>query len=87
MKATLAMHALRIPGTSLTQAIEMQHALERGSRSSGSEGRVREDGQAGNRDRSHAASVADGFIIMKPRSECPTRKSRRRNSSRNWKRR
>lgn len=68
----IALHALRIPGTSLTQAIEMQTALE---------ARLREF-----REVSHVftkigtgevatdpmpPSVADTFVIMKPRAEWP----------------
>ena len=68
----IAMHALRIPGTSLTQAVEMQTALE---------SRIREFPEV-----SHVFTkigtaevatdpmpphVADTFIIMKPRSEWP----------------
>lgn len=68
----VAMHALRIPGTSLTQAIEMQHALE---------GRLKEFpevrsvfakiGTAEIATDPMPPSVADGFIIMKPRQEWP----------------
>ncbi len=68
----VAMHALRIPGTSLTQAIEMQHALER---------RLKEFpevkvvfakmGTAEIATDPMPPSVADGFIIMKPRKEWP----------------
>jgi cobalt-zinc-cadmium resistance protein CzcA len=68
----VALHALRIPGTSLTQAIEMQHVLER---------RVKElpevrdafakIGTAEIATDPMPPSVADGFIIMKARSEWP----------------
>jgi cobalt-zinc-cadmium resistance protein CzcA len=68
----IALHALRIPGTSLTQAIEMQHVLER---------RVKEFpevrhafakmGTAEIATDPMPPSVADGFVIMKPRSEWP----------------
>ncbi len=68
----IALHALRIPGTSLSQAIDMQSALE---------ARIREFPEV-----SHTftkigtaeiatdpmpPSVADGFVIMKPRHEWP----------------
>lgn len=68
----IALHALRIPGTSLSQAIKMQNALE---------SRIREFPEV-----SHTftkigtaeiatdpmpPSVADGFVILKPRSEWP----------------
>lgn len=68
----IALHALRIPGTSLTQAVEMQSALER---------RIREFPEVrevfakiGTADVATDAvppSVADTFIIMRPRSEWP----------------
>jgi cobalt-zinc-cadmium resistance protein CzcA len=68
----VALHALRIPGTSLTQAIEMQHALER---------KVKElpevrdvfakIGTAEIATDPMPPSVADGFVIMRPRSEWP----------------
>jgi cobalt-zinc-cadmium resistance protein CzcA len=68
----VALHALRIPGTSLTQAIEMQHVLER---------RLKEFpevrdvfakiGTAEIATDPMPPSVADGFIIMKPRAEWP----------------
>jgi cobalt-zinc-cadmium resistance protein CzcA len=68
----IALHALRIPGTSLTQAIEMQHVLER---------KVKEFPEVRNSFAKIGTaeiatdpmppSVADGFIIMKPRSEWP----------------
>ncbi len=68
----VALHALRIPGTSLTQAIEMQHALER---------RLKEFpevkdvfaklGTAEIATDPMPPSVADGFAILKPRQEWP----------------
>jgi cobalt-zinc-cadmium resistance protein CzcA len=68
----IALHALRIPGTSLTQAIAMQHVLER---------RIKElpevrhvfakMGTAEIATDPMPPSVADGFIIMKPRQEWP----------------
>jgi cobalt-zinc-cadmium resistance protein CzcA len=68
----VALHALRIPGTSLTQAIEMQHALER---------RLKELpevkdvfaklGTAEIATDPMPPSVADGFAILKPRKEWP----------------
>ena len=68
----IAMHALRIPGTSLGQAIEMQKTLE---------GKIRQlpevslvFAKVGTADVATDAvppSVADNFIIMKPRSEWP----------------
>jgi len=68
----IALHALRIPGTSLSQAVEMQRVLEH---------RIREFPEV-----SHTftkigtaeiatdpmpPSVADGFVILKDRSEWP----------------
>lgn len=68
----IAMHALRIPGTSLSQAIEMQHVLER---------RLMEVPEVrhvfskiGTPDIATdpmPPSVADTFIMIKPRSEWP----------------
>lgn len=66
----LALHALRIPGTSLSQAIEMQHSLEQ---------RIKEFpevkhvfakiGTAEVATDPMPPSVADGFVILKPRAE------------------
>lgn len=68
----IAMHALRIPGTSLTQAIEMQHLLET---------RVKDFpevetvfaklGTAEIATDPMPPSVADNFIMLKPRAEWP----------------
>ncbi len=68
----IAMHALRIPGTSLSQAVSMQSILE---------SRIKElpevlhvFSKIGTADIATDAvppSVADTFIIMKPRSEWP----------------
>jgi len=68
----VALHALRIPGTSLSQAIEMQHALE---------SRLQEFpevttvfakiGTAEIATDPMPPSVADGFVILKPRKEWP----------------
>ena len=74
----IALHALRIPGTSLTQAIDMQHALER---------RIEEFpevqtvfakiGSPEIATDPAPPSVADGFIIMKARHDWPdSRKSK-----------
>jgi cobalt-zinc-cadmium resistance protein CzcA len=68
----VALHALRIPGTSLTQAVEMQHTLER---------RLKQFPEVANTFAKIGTaeiatdpmppSVADGFVILKPRSEWP----------------
>ncbi len=68
----IAMHALRIPGTSLSQAISMQEVLEE---------RIKEQPEVelvfakiGTADVATDAvppSVADNFIILKPRSQWP----------------
>ncbi len=68
----ILLHALRIPGTSLTQAVEMQNALER---------RIREFpevdyvfskiGTAEIASDPMPPSVADVYIMMKPRSRWP----------------
>ncbi len=68
----VALHALRIPGTSLSQAVEMQRALEE---------RIRvfpevshtftKIGTAEIATDPMPPSVADGFVILKPRAEWP----------------
>jgi len=68
----IALHALRIPGTSLTQAIQMQDILEE---------RIKEFpevkevfaklGTAEIATDPMPPSVADGFVMLKPRSEWP----------------
>lgn len=68
----IAMHALRIPGTSLTQSIEMQKVLEDRIKSLPEVERV--FAKVGTPDVATDAmppSVADNFIILKPRSEWP----------------
>ncbi|MGH8309794.1 MAG: efflux RND transporter permease subunit, partial [Steroidobacteraceae bacterium] len=68
----VALHALRIPGTSLTQAIEMQHALERRIKQFPEVKNVfAKMGTAEIATDPMPPSVADGFIIMKPRAEWP----------------
>jgi cobalt-zinc-cadmium resistance protein CzcA len=68
----VAMHALRIPGTSLTQAIDMQHALERRLKQFPEVRSVfAKIGTAEIATDPMPPSVADGFIIMKPRREWP----------------
>lgn len=68
----VAMHALRIPGTSLSQAIEMQHALERRLEKFPEVKIVfAKMGTAEIATDPMPPSVADGFIIMKPRKEWP----------------
>ncbi len=68
----VAMHALRIPGTSLSQAIEMQHALERRLETFPEVKIVfAKMGTAEIATDPMPPSVADGFIIMKPRKEWP----------------
>jgi len=68
----VAMHALRIPGTSLSQAIEMQHALERRLKQFPEVKTVfAKMGTAEIATDPMPPSVADGFIIMKPRKEWP----------------
>jgi heavy metal efflux system protein len=68
----IAMHALRIPGTSLSQAIEMQHALERRLKDFPEVRNVfAKMGTAEIATDPMPPSVADGFVIMKPRKEWP----------------
>ncbi|MDQ3001987.1 MAG: CusA/CzcA family heavy metal efflux RND transporter [Fibrobacterota bacterium] len=68
----VALHALRIPGTSLTQAVGMQHELERKIAQFPEVKDVfAKIGTAEVATDPMPPSVADGFVIMKPRSEWP----------------
>ncbi|MBC7945412.1 MAG: CusA/CzcA family heavy metal efflux RND transporter [Burkholderiales bacterium] len=68
----IAMHALRIPGTSLSQAIEMQYALEKRIKEFPEVDRIfAKIGTAEIATDPVPPSVADNFINMKPRSEWP----------------
>ena len=66
----IALHALRIPGTSLTQAVKMQHELEEVIQSVPEVSHVfAKIGTAEIATDPMPPSVADGFIIMKPRDQ------------------
>jgi len=68
----VALHALRIPGTSLTQAIEMQHRLEERLKRVPEVASVfAKIGTAEIATDPMPPSVADGFVIMKRRSAWP----------------
>ncbi len=68
----IAMHALRIPGTSLTQAMSMQIELESAIKAFPEVERVfSKVGTAEIASDPAPPNVADNFIIMKPRSEWP----------------
>jgi cobalt-zinc-cadmium resistance protein CzcA len=68
----IALHAMRIPGTSLTQAIGMQQQLERRIVAMPEVDRVfSKMGTAEVATDPMPPSVADTFIILKPRSEWP----------------
>jgi cobalt-zinc-cadmium resistance protein CzcA len=68
----VALHALRIPGTSLTQAVEMQHLLERRLREVPEVERVfAKIGTAEIETDPMPPNVADGFVMMKPRKQWP----------------
>jgi heavy metal efflux system protein len=68
----VAMHALRIPGTSLSQAISMQSAVEDAIKTFPEVDKVfAKIGTADVATDPVPPSVADTFIIMKPRSEWP----------------
>ena len=68
----VALHALRIPGTSLTQAIEMQKILEERIRTIPEVSHTfTKIGTAEIATDPMPPSVADGFVIMKPRREWP----------------
>lgn len=74
----IAMHALRIPGTSLTQAIDMQEGLEARLRRFPEVERVfSKIGTADVATDPMPPSVADTFIMLRPREDWPDpRKSR-----------
>ncbi|MGV8837592.1 efflux RND transporter permease subunit, partial [Cellvibrio sp.] len=68
----IAMHALRIPGTSLTQALQLQEQLEAKIKTMPEVERVfAKIGTAEVATDAMPPSVADNFIILKPRSEWP----------------
>ena len=68
----IAMHALRIPGTSLSQAVAMQQLLEEAVKSVPEVERVfAKIGTADVATEAAPPSVADNFIILKDRSEWP----------------
>jgi len=68
----IALHALRIPGTSLTQAVEMQHVLERRLQAFPEVRTVfAKIGTAEIANDPMPPNVADGFLILKPRAEWP----------------
>jgi len=68
----IAMHALRIPGTSLSQAVSMQNILEERIKAFPEVLHVfSKIGTADIATEAVPPSVADTFIIMKPRSEWP----------------
>ncbi len=70
----IAMHALRIPGTSLSQAVEMQTALEARLRQFPEVERVvSKIGTAEVATDPMPPSVADTFILLHPREEWPNR--------------
>ncbi|WP_022977306.1 efflux RND transporter permease subunit [Nevskia ramosa] len=68
----IAMHALRIPGTSLTQAVQMQAQLEAAVKTMPEVERVfAKIGTAEVATDAMPPSVADNFIMLKPRHEWP----------------
>ncbi len=68
----IALHALRIPGTSLTQAVEMQHVLERRLQAFPEVRTVfAKIGTAEIATDPMPPNVADGFVMLKPRTEWP----------------
>lgn len=68
----IAMHALRIPGTSLSQAVALQEALEKRIRTLPEVERVfAKIGTADVATDAVPPSVADNFIILKPRDQWP----------------
>ncbi|MDA0350100.1 MAG: CusA/CzcA family heavy metal efflux RND transporter [Verrucomicrobia bacterium] len=74
----IALHALRIPGTSLTQAVKMQTELEAKLRQFPEVDKVfAKIGTAEVANDPMPPSVADTFIMLKPRSEWPDPKKTR----------
>jgi len=68
----VAMHALRIPGTSLTQSVQMQEALEKAIKEFPEVKEVAAKiGTAEVATDPMPPNVADNFIMLKPRSEWP----------------
>lgn len=68
----IALHALRIPGTSLTQAVEMQKELEHTIKGFPQVDRIfAKLGTAEIATDPMPPSVADNFIMLKPKSEWP----------------
>jgi len=68
----IAMHALRIPGTSLSQAVSQQRQLEEAVKQLPEVERVfAKIGTADVATEAAPPSVADNFIILKPRDEWP----------------
>jgi cobalt-zinc-cadmium resistance protein CzcA len=71
----VALHALRIPGTSLSQAIEMQHTLEERLKEFPEVKHVfAKIGTAEVATDPMPPSVADGYVILKPRAAWPNPK-------------
>jgi heavy metal efflux system protein len=68
----IALHAMRIPGTSLSQAVQMQEALERAIREFPEVKEVAAKiGTAEVATDPMPPNVADTFVMLKPRSEWP----------------
>jgi cobalt-zinc-cadmium resistance protein CzcA len=68
----LLVHALRIPGTSLSTAVEMQHALERKLKTYGEVDYIfSKIGTAEIATDPMPPSVADTYVMLKPREEWP----------------
>jgi heavy metal efflux system protein len=68
----IALHALRIPGTSLEQAVAMQHMLEERINTFPEVDKVfAKTGTAEIANDPMPPNVADNFVILKPRSEWP----------------
>ena len=73
----IAMHAMRIPGTSLSQAVAMQHALEKRIRAMPEVKEVFSKlGTAEVATDPMPPNLADTFIMLKPQKEWPTRRTK-----------
>ncbi|MDP1579429.1 MAG: CusA/CzcA family heavy metal efflux RND transporter [Candidatus Didemnitutus sp.] len=68
----IALHALRIPGTSLTQSVQMQRGVESAMKSFGEVDKVfAKIGTAEVATDPMPPSVADTFVMLKPRAQWP----------------
>jgi cobalt-zinc-cadmium resistance protein CzcA len=82
------MQAMRIPGTSLTQSVEMQQQLERRWLKRIPRDRARVSPAPAPRKSRRTRcrpTISDGYIMLKPRDQWPDPKNARRAAGRRWK--